>query len=329
MPEGCYTRPGGTGVAPARENRPMAAASETVTAPSRPMYGILLVVLATLAFAIGDTMTKQQAMRHPVAVVIAVRYLVNLGLLTVFLGPRLGAGLWRTGRPWLVPLRGLCLALASLTMGMALQVMPLGETVAITYLAPFAVMLLAIPLLGERVGPASWIGVAVGFLGVLLIARPGGGLAPLGIALALVNAGFATGYHLMTRYLARTENVVAMLYQAALVGTLFFGIAALGSLDALEIDLADLAMMVAIGVSSTLGHFLFTAAYREAPAALLAPVNYVHLAWAGGLGWLVFGHLPDGLGLTGMVLVASSGILIALNARAVRAKSRHDVEETG
>ena len=293
----------------------MAAASQAVPARMRPMHGILLVVLATLAFAIGDTMTKQQAMRHPVAVVIAVRYLVNLVLLTLFLGPRLGAGLWRVGHRWLVPLRGLCLAIASLTMGLALQVMPLGETVAISYLAPFAVMLLAIPLLGERVGPASWIGVAAGFVGVLLIVRPGGGLAPLGVALALANAAFATGYHLLTRYLARSENVAAMLYQAALVGSVLFGLLALGSLDDLAVGPADLAMMVLIGVFSTLGHFLFTAAYREAPAALLAPVNYVHLAWAGGLGWLVFGHLPDGLGFTGMVLVCASGMLIALNAR--------------
>ena len=296
----------------------MAAASQAVPARMRPMHGILLVVLATLAFAIGDTMTKQQAMRHPVAVVITVRYLVNLALLSLFLGPRLGAGLWRVGHRWLVPLRGLCLAFASLTMGLALQVMPLGETVAISYLAPFAVMLLAIPLLGERVGPASWIGVAAGFAGVLLIVRPGGGLAPLGVALAIANAAFATGYHLLTRHLARSENVAAMLYQAALVGTLLFGLLALGSLDGLAVGPADLAMMVLIGVFSTLGHFLFTAAYREAPAALLAPVNYVHLAWAGGLGWLVFGHLPDGLGFAGMVLVCASGMLIALNARATK-----------
>ena len=76
----------------------------------------------------------------------------------------------------LVFLRGLCLALASLTMGLALRLMPVGETVAIVYLSPFAVMLLAIPLLGERVGPLGWTCAAVGFLGVLLIVRPGGGL---------------------------------------------------------------------------------------------------------------------------------------------------------
>ena len=134
------------------------------------------MVLATLAFAMADVITKQQAMRHPVSVVVAVRYLVNLGLLSLLLGPQLGSGLWRTNRRALVFVRGLCLALASLTMGLALRLMPVGETVAIVYLSPFAVMLLAIPLLGERVGPLGWTCAAVGFLGVLLIVRPGGGL---------------------------------------------------------------------------------------------------------------------------------------------------------
>lgn len=300
----------------------MAAASDTTPAKVRPLYGIVLVVLATLAFAIGDTVTKQQAMRHPVAVVIAVRYLVNLGLLTLFLGPRLGSRLWRTDRLWLVLARGLCLALASLTMGLALQVMPIGETVAIIYIAPFLIMLLAIPLLGERVGPAAWIGAAVGFLGMLLIVRPGSGLAPLGVALALVNAWFATGYHLLTRYLVRTESTVAMLYQAALVGSVLFCLLALGSLDGLVVAPGDLALMALIGASSTVGHFLFTAAYREAPASLLAPVNYLHLAWAGGLGWLVFGHLPDGVGLAGMMMIAGAGVLVAVNAGAARSRSR-------
>ena len=276
------------------------------------------MVLATLAFAMADVVTKQQTMRHPVSVVVAVRYLVNLGLLTLFLGPRLGSRLWRTDRRWLVFLRGLCLALASLTMGLALRLMPVGETVAIVYLSPFAVMLLAIPLLGERVGPAGWTGAAMGFLGVLLIVRPGGGLDPLGVAFALVNAGFATAYHLLTRYLARSESTVAMLYQTALVGSVFFCLMALGSLDGLAVGPADLAMMALLGAFSTLGHFLFTAAYREAPASLLAPVNYLHLAWAGGLGWLIFGHLPDGWGLAGMALICASGMLVAIRADAAK-----------
>jgi drug/metabolite transporter (DMT)-like permease len=303
----------------------MTAAAATSAPQSRPMIGIALVVFATLAFASADVVTKQLTMRHPVAIVVAVRYLVNLALLTVFLGPSLGSGLWRTNRTGLVVLRGLVLALASLTLGLALRLMPVGETIAIVYLSPFAVMLLAAPLLGERVTLAGWIGAIVGFLGVLLIVRPGGGLDPVGVALTIVNAGLATAYHLLTRYLAPSESTVAMLYQSALVGSVFFGLMALfpvmatGSLDGFAVGPADLAMMVLLGVLMTFGHFLFTAAYREAPASLLAPVNYLHLFWAGGLGWLILGHVPDGWSLIGMALVCASGAGIALWAYAGKA----------
>lgn len=99
------------------------------TPQPRPLKGITLIILAALAFACADVLTKRLTMHHPV--VLAVRYLVNLGLLTVFLYPRTGAGLWRVHRRGLVFVRGLCLALASLTVGLALRLVPVRGTVAI------------------------------------------------------------------------------------------------------------------------------------------------------------------------------------------------------
>lgn len=282
---------------------------------SRPLKGIVLVALATLTFAAADVLTKQLSMRHPVAVVVAVRYLVNLGLLAVVLYPRLGAGVWRVQRRGLVLLRGLFLALSSLTMALALRLMPVGETVAIIYLSPFAVMLLAGPLLGEKVTRWGWIWAVMGFAGVLLILRPGGGLDPYGVAFALINAGFATGYHLLTRLLAGSETTAAMLFQTALVGSVFFSLGALGSLDQLDIAASDYGWMAVLGALAAAGHFLFTAAYREAPASLLAPVNYLHLVWAAGLGWVIFGHMPEAPSLAGMALVCASGVALALAAK--------------
>jgi drug/metabolite transporter (DMT)-like permease len=296
----------------------MTAASATAPVGAQPLKGVLLVVLATLAFAVGDVVTKQLAMRHPVSVVIAARYLVNLALLTVFLRHALGGPIWG-GRRWLAFTRGICLACASLTMGLALRVMPVGETVAIVYLAPFGVMLLAQPILGERVGLAGWICACLGFLGVLLIVRPGGGLDPLGVAFALTNAAFGTAYHLLTRFLTRTASTSALLFQTAIVGSVFFCVLSIGDLDEIAFTPLDLALTLALGVLSTAGHFCFTAAYREAPASLLAPINYVHLFWAGGLGWVVFGHVPDGVSLVGMGLVCASGAIVALRSYAARA----------
>lgn len=289
---------------------------------SSPLVGILLVVFATLSFALADTVTKHLAMLYPVPVVVAVRYLVNVGLLALFLWPRIGAKLWQADRLWLVLLRGLCLAAASLTMGWALKLMPVGETVAIVYLSPFAVMLLAVPLLGEKVSAAGWVGAAFGFLGVLLIARPGSGLDPLGVILALVNAGLATAYHLLTRLLSRTETTVSMLFHTAWVGALIFCLMSIPEMPQAMPPVTDIGLMALLGGLMTLGHFLFTAAYREAPASQLAPINYLHLVWAGGLGWLVFGHIPDSWALIGMALVAGAGVVVALNSHAQHRKAK-------
>lgn len=289
-------------------------AENGTAAPARPLVGILFVVLATLAFALSDTVTKHLAMLYPVPVVMAVRYLVNLGLLALFLWPGLGARLWGAQRLWLLVLRGLCLAAASLTMGWALRVMPVGETVAIIYLAPFAVMLLAVPFLGEKVSPVGWAGAVFGFVGVLLIARPGGSLDQLGVFFALVNAALATAYHLLTRLLSRTDTTISMIFHTAWVGAVIFCILAIPSLEGFAPALPDVGLMVLLGALMAVGHFLFTAAYREAPASLLAPVNYLHLVWAAGLGFAVFGHVPERWSIIGMAMVTAAGIAVAFNS---------------
>lgn len=282
--------------------------------PGNPMKGIVLVMLAAMLFALSDVATKHLTMAYSVILVIALRYLVNLVLLGVLLAPRHGKALIATNRSGLVMLRALCLAAASLTMGIALRHMPVGETVAIIYLAPFAVMLLAGRLLGEEVRPMAWAGAALGFAGVLLIARPGSGLDPTGVALSLVSAACATAYHLLTRVLMRTETTIAVVFHTALVGVVVFCIMALWSLDGPLPGALDMGLTVLFGVLATLGHVVFTMAYREAPAALLAPVNYLHIVFAVGLGWLVFGHVPDGWSQVGMTLVVVSGMGVALRA---------------
>ena len=106
-------------------------------------------------------------------------------LLFAFAWPRVGSSLWKTARTlWVIGL-GVILALCSLTLGYALGLMPVGETISIMYLFPILVMLLAILLLREQVSRIGWILASLGFLGVLMILRPGGGLDSVGVILAL------------------------------------------------------------------------------------------------------------------------------------------------
>jgi drug/metabolite transporter (DMT)-like permease len=292
-----------------------AMADEGGIAVQSTLKGVGLVTLATLLFALADVITKHLTMLYAVPLVVLLRYLVNLALLTAVLAPRHGRALFRIRRTGLVLVRALSLSVASLSLGLALRHMPLGETVAITYLAPVAVMIAAIPLLGERAGLVGWLAAAAGFLGVLLIVRPGAGLDAWGVVFALVTAAASATYHLLSRVLARTETTIALLFHTALAGAVVFGLLTAVVWDGLWPSLPDLGLTLALGVLATLGHALFTAAYREAPASLLAPVNYLHLVWAGILGWLFFAHAPDGLTLSGMALVTAAGVAVALRTR--------------
>lgn len=284
-----------------------------------PLKGVALVLAATFLFAWGDSLGKHLSMLYAATLVLSARYLINLVLVLLTMWPRHRSAVWRTQRTGLVLLRGLLLAVATVTMLLALRVMPVAETVAIIYITPVLLMLASGPILGERVSALGWICATLGFAGVLLIARPGSGLDGWGVVLCVMNAILGTGYHLLTRILTRTETTMALHFHTALVGsvlsialTLALGVPAWPTLS-------DSAMVLLYATCATVGHLLFTSAYREAPASILAPVNYMHIAFATLLGWLVFRQLPDALGFAGMALIATAGLLSAWRARTAAA----------
>ncbi len=278
----------------------------------RPLLGVLMVMGAVLLFAGNDTITKVLVTEYPVTLVSAIRYIVHLLLMVALVMPRAGTRLLKTERTGLVLLRGLCLVVSTLGMGLAFQRMPVPESVAIVFLAPMLVVLAAGPVLGEKVAAASVLAAVVGFAGVLLIVRPGGGLDLLGVIFVLIAVATSVVYYLLSRVLARTESTLTLLFYTALVGTVCFGVTVPWSLSGPAPDLPTLLMFASQGVAAGLGHYLFTAAHREATASLLAPVNYMQLLWVGLLSWFIFGHVPDALTLVGMGLVAIAGVSIAM-----------------
>jgi drug/metabolite transporter (DMT)-like permease len=288
---------------------------------TQPLKGIALVLCAALLFACMDTAGKYLMTKFNVPLVAAVRYGLNLVFLVLLMAPRHGKALWKTKHTALVVLRGASLAAATLFAGLALQRMPVGETVAILYLQGFAVMLAAGYFLGERLRIAGWIAAVIGFLGVLLIARPGGALAPLGVLFALVAAAVSVIYVLLSRHLAKTESTMALLFHVAVAGSIVFGVLLAFNWQSFTYTWIDVALLVFMGAASLAGHFLFTSAYRFAPASMLTPFNYSHIAFATILAWLVYAHLPDAYALLGMAMIAVAGAGIALHGHLTRAKS--------
>lgn len=287
----------------------------------RPLIALSLAVLAVFLFATSDAVTKYLTMQYPVPLVSAVRYDVSLMAILLVFGPRVRSGMWTAQRPVLLFLRGVALCGVALMMGLALRVMPVGETVAIMFLAPILVMALSAPLLKEHVSGLGWILAGLAFAGVILIVRPGAALDPHGMSYALVMACLMAVFHLSTRALSRTETSMAMLFYVTLSGAMIFSFAAIPSAPLLvQIGGFDFAMMVFLGVLTTAGHYLFSVAYTMAPASMVAPVTYLHVVWAAVLGWGVFGHIPDGWTLLGMAMILFAGASIGLSAHWGRAR---------
>lgn len=312
------------------KNRMVAGTSVKALAPStrHPFFGVLLSVIAALLFACMDTTTKYLVLSYPVPFVVAVRYVVFLGVVLSVLTPSAGRSLFQTQRTGLVLGRAACLGVGSLLMTVAFQRMPVAEATAVAFLAPMIVVLISGPLLQEKVGVLAWVSSATGFLGILLIARPSGGLDPAGVVFALCAAFTIAAYQLLSRLLAHTERTGALLFYTALVGTVLSGLLLPWFWSGRIPSLQETLLFIATGVLGAAGHFLFTAAYRHAPASLLAPMTYVQLVWAGLLGWLVFGHMPDAMTILGMCVVAASGALIALKSHR-SSRLRDDQDQAG
>ena len=303
----------------------MSLSKASAHAATRPLLGITLIVCAVATFACIDAMTKHLVTNWNVPLVVAMRYIVNVAVLAAIYAPRHGMGLIRTKRTGLVMVRAFCLSAASLFAGLALTRMPVAETISIIFLAPFAVMVAAIPLLGEKVTRGGWMSAIAGFAGVLLVANPGNGLDPLGVIYAATCAAVTVGYYLLSRLLAKTESTMALLFHTALVGAVLFGAYLPWSMKGPMPQGPDLFLFVLIGLAATLGHYLFTAAFRVAPASLLAPVNYLHIFFAGIVGWIVFGHVPGLTSMAGMALVVAAGVAMAI----VSNRKKPDVVEIG
>lgn len=280
----------------------------------RPLLGVLLLAAGTFLFSVHDATNKLLLDYFDVPVIAAVRYTMQTLLMLAILAPTRGRELVHTRRTGLVLARGMGLVLSSLFFGLGLQLMPLPETSAISYVAPLFVVLLAKPLLNETIGPLGWIAALIGFAGMLLIVRPGGGLDPLGVIYIVISVAATVAYNMLSRVLAHSERTLALLFYSSLLGAVCFGLAAPWFLDGTVPDGPQILLFLSLGVSAGLGHFLFTAAFRFAEASLLAPVGYVHLVWATMLGWLVFGHIPDPLTIAGMLVVILAGVLVAFRS---------------
>jgi drug/metabolite transporter (DMT)-like permease len=270
------------------------------------LAGIALVVGASACFAALDTTTKVVSAAVPLLMALWFRYLFQAVATTAAVMPLRGWRIWRTRHLAWQLVRGLLLLTSSFLAFLSLRYLPVGEFTAIVMIAPLAITLMAATLLNERVTPQRWVLVAGGFLGTLVIIRPGasqfGWTSLLPLALVVSNAWF----QVLTSKLARTEDPMTMHLYTGWTGTLVASIAVPFVWTAVPNPWLW-AGMAFMGLLGTVGHFALILAYYRAPAATLTPYLYSQIAFAMVGGLLVFSHVPDHLSLVGIVMIAVCG----------------------
>jgi len=272
------------------------------------------MIAAVSTFTCLDTTSKYLAQHYPVPAIVWARYVVHMVLMAIVLGPRMGRGLLRTTHLRLQLIRGVVLAASSLVFLSALKLMPLAEAAAIAFMTPIIIAVLAGPVLGERVERRTWVALGGGFVGVLLIVRPGGGLFTPAALLPLASAFMMALYQMMTSRLAGRDAALTTLFYPALIGSALVPLAFPHELM-LPGRALHAGLFVLIGVLGGLGHFLLIRAHDYAPSSMLSPFMYAQLITALFLGWLVFRQLPDALAFAGMATIAASGLLLILGHR--------------
>ncbi|WP_340117195.1 DMT family transporter [Pelagibius sp. 7325] len=284
---------------------------------NEPLRGILLIVAAFCSFAVLDTTAKHLVQHYSVGQVVWARYVGHVVLAAAILLPIHGRGLLVSQRPGLQILRSLFLFGATCSNFAALQFLQLAQTSSIQFSTPLMVAALAVPLLGERVGPRRWAAIVVGFFGVLIVIRPGLGLVHWAAGLSLLCALFGALYQITTRKLAGLDRAVTTQFYSALIGAIV--ITPFIPYFWQTPDLTGALLMLCLGAIGGFGHWLLILAHRLAPAPILAPFLYIQLLPMILLGYMVFGDFPDSWTLVGAGVVLTSGLYLLYRERRMKA----------
>jgi len=260
--------------------------------------GVGLIMISVFMFSAMDTMAKLALKSYPIAPLIWARYTLQLVIMVALFAPRMGFGLARTRFLGLQMLRGILLV---------------GST-ACFY--PVLVTAFSGHFLRERVSRRQWAAVGLGFVGVLIIIRPGGAVFTLAVAMPVATAVLFSLYQIATRKVAGLEHPLTTLFFGALAGAVVTTLMLPFTWQAPTLPQG--ALMLGIGCLGGFGHFLLIRAVEHASPMALSPFVYVQLIWSTGLAWLVFGDFPDHGTLTGMAVIVSAGLL-AVNWKQLRA----------
>jgi len=254
---------------------------------------------------------------HTLFLVVWARYAGQMAVVTPIAWHREGHSFWRTAHLKTQLVRSVCLLIATVCFFGALRFLPLAEASAITFLAPMFAIFLSMRVLGEKPTRARWIAAIMGFVGILILVRPGAAAFHPAAALLVLAALANALYQLLTRKLPNDTPYTTLFY-SALVGTAVLSLALPVAELPKEVTARDAAFLFVLGILAGLGHYFLIGAFLAAPASLVAPFGYLQMIWATLYGYVIFGQLPDEFSALGMAIIIASGIGLVWHERRMR-----------
>lgn len=270
--------------------------------------GIVSMIVAVFFYASLNALAKMLAEHYPLAEVTFFRNAFALFPAAAMVAANGGVRSLRTRHPLGHFWRAVIGLTSMVLLFLSYHLMPLADAVALSFSAPLFLTVLSVPVLGERVGVYRWSAVAIGFVGVLVIVRPGSDLFDTSALVGLA-AAVAYSFAMMAmRQLGRTESPVT---------TVFYFTAFCTVLSALTLPFvwvtpsaSGFGLMALMGLVGGAAQYFMTRAYAAAPATVISPLNYVGILWATLFGWMFWGDWPDAQVFIGAAIVIASGLLI-------------------
>lgn len=277
-----------------------------IAAKNEPVRGILMIVSAIALFVVMDATAKYLSHYQPVMQIVWARNTFAVVFMALMLRRHRPVALLRTRRPWLQLARSTLLFLSTYFFFAAIRYIPLADASSISFVSPLMVTALSVPILGEKVGVRRWVAIAVGFVGALIIIRPGPGLLHSAALLPLGSATCFAFYQLATRVLASTDHAYTTTLYSPIVGAVVTTLLMPFLWE--HPGLKEWLLLMLVGAIGGFSHFVLIKAYEYAPPSVLAPFAYTNLIWSVSIGYLLFGDLPDRYTAAGAAIIVASGL---------------------
>ena len=279
------------------------------------LRGLIFMALAFFLFAASDAQVKVlTSSLHPIQIVWT-RQLGLLAVVLVLLALK-GPAIFRTSHPGLQITRGALAVMSALFFVFAISFVPLADAVAVTFIAPFMVTVMGALFLRESVGIRRWIAIAVGFIGTLIIIRPGLGVVHPAMALVVLAATCFAARQVLSRKLAASDRTSTTIAYTSIASV------ALLSLPLPFVWITpetpqQVLLLISVAVFAALGELLVIKALEIALAVVVAPVHYSLIIWGTMYGWLIFGQLPDKWTSIGALIILATGLYVLHRERQI------------